>query len=226
MQDPVARRRTFAIISHPDAGKTTLTEKLLLFGGAIQLAGEVRAKANRRQTPLRLDGHRARARHFGGHLGDDVRIWRLRLQPARHARPRGFHRRHLPHADRRRFRRHGDRRGERASRRARESCSKSAACATFPSSRSSTRWTARPATRSTSSTKSRRRWLWRLRRSHGPSAAAAASPAPTIFARSRLTPLGKNAESYAVNGPDDPRVAELLARARARDCDRGVEPRH
>ena len=45
-----ARRRTFAIISHPDAGKTTLTEKLLLFGGAIQLAGEVRAKANRRQT--------------------------------------------------------------------------------------------------------------------------------------------------------------------------------
>src|SRR6266436_248565 len=46
----VERRRTFAIISHPDAGKTTLTEKLLLFGGAIQLAGEVRAKANRRQT--------------------------------------------------------------------------------------------------------------------------------------------------------------------------------
>jgi peptide chain release factor 3 len=48
--DPVARRRTFAIISHPDAGKTTLTEKLLLFGGAITLAGEVRAKANRRRT--------------------------------------------------------------------------------------------------------------------------------------------------------------------------------
>ncbi len=47
---PVARRRTFAIISHPDAGKTTLTEKLLLFGGAIQLAGEVKAKAGRRQT--------------------------------------------------------------------------------------------------------------------------------------------------------------------------------
>ncbi len=47
---PHARRRTFAIISHPDAGKTTLTEKLLYFGGAIQLAGEVRAKAGRRQT--------------------------------------------------------------------------------------------------------------------------------------------------------------------------------
>ena len=48
--NPVTRRRTFAIISHPDAGKTTLTEKMLLFGGAIQLAGEVRAKASRRQT--------------------------------------------------------------------------------------------------------------------------------------------------------------------------------
>jgi peptide chain release factor 3 len=46
----VARRRTFAIISHPDAGKTTLTEKLLLFGGAIQLAGQVRAKGDRRRT--------------------------------------------------------------------------------------------------------------------------------------------------------------------------------
>src|SRR5215472_12492196 len=46
----VDRRRTFAIISHPDAGKTTLTEKLLLFGGAIQLAGQVRAKRDRRST--------------------------------------------------------------------------------------------------------------------------------------------------------------------------------
>jgi peptide chain release factor 3 len=50
LQSLVSRRRTFAIISHPDAGKTTLTEKLLLFGGAIQLAGEVKAKANRRKT--------------------------------------------------------------------------------------------------------------------------------------------------------------------------------
>jgi peptide chain release factor 3 len=45
-----ARRRSFAIIAHPDAGKTTLTEKLLLRGGAIQLAGQVRAKGNRRRT--------------------------------------------------------------------------------------------------------------------------------------------------------------------------------
>jgi peptide chain release factor 3 len=47
---PIRRRRTFAIISHPDAGKTTLTEKLLLFGGAIQLAGEVKARGERRRA--------------------------------------------------------------------------------------------------------------------------------------------------------------------------------
>ena len=44
LQKELGRRRTFAIISHPDAGKTTLTEKLLLFGGAIQMAGAVKAK--------------------------------------------------------------------------------------------------------------------------------------------------------------------------------------
>ena len=49
-QREIARRRTFAIISHPDAGKTTLTEKLLLFGGAIQMAGHVRARGERRRT--------------------------------------------------------------------------------------------------------------------------------------------------------------------------------
>jgi len=46
----VARRRTFAIIAHPDAGKTTLTEKLLLFGGAIQMAGAVKAKGDARRA--------------------------------------------------------------------------------------------------------------------------------------------------------------------------------
>jgi peptide chain release factor 3 len=51
LQQAIRRRRTFAIISHPDAGKTTLTEKLLWFGGAIQIAGEVRArKASRHAT--------------------------------------------------------------------------------------------------------------------------------------------------------------------------------
>ena len=41
-QEAIEKRRTFGIISHPDAGKTTLTEKLLLFGGAIQTAGAVK----------------------------------------------------------------------------------------------------------------------------------------------------------------------------------------
>ena len=42
----VARRRTFAIISHPDAGKTTLTEKILLYAGAVHLAGAVQARSH------------------------------------------------------------------------------------------------------------------------------------------------------------------------------------
>jgi len=46
----IARRRTFAIISHPDAGKTTLTEKLLVYGGAIQTAGAVRARGEQRRA--------------------------------------------------------------------------------------------------------------------------------------------------------------------------------
>jgi len=50
MSAAIATRRTFAIISHPDAGKTTLTEKLLLYGNAIELAGNVRARKNQRAT--------------------------------------------------------------------------------------------------------------------------------------------------------------------------------
>ena len=49
----IKRRRTFAIISHPDAGKTTLTEKLLLYGGAINLAGSVKAKKTAKHVPYR-----------------------------------------------------------------------------------------------------------------------------------------------------------------------------
>ena len=50
LKHEIGRRRTFAIISHPDAGKTTLTEKLLLYGGAVQLAGSVTARKNQRAT--------------------------------------------------------------------------------------------------------------------------------------------------------------------------------
>src|SRR5688500_18144750 len=48
LEREVARRRTFAIISHPDAGKTTLTEKLLVYAGAIELAGAVRGRKDRK----------------------------------------------------------------------------------------------------------------------------------------------------------------------------------
>ena len=50
LAEAVARRLNFAIISHPDAGKTTLTEKLLLYGGAIQQAGAVKAKGEQRKV--------------------------------------------------------------------------------------------------------------------------------------------------------------------------------
>ena len=50
IQREVSRRRSFAIISHPDAGKTTLTEKFLLYGGALNLAGSVTARKNQRAT--------------------------------------------------------------------------------------------------------------------------------------------------------------------------------
>ena len=50
LDSEISRRRTFAIISHPDAGKTTLTEKLLVFGGAIQMAGAVKARGEQRRA--------------------------------------------------------------------------------------------------------------------------------------------------------------------------------
>ncbi len=52
----IEKRRTFAIISHPDAGKTTLTEKFLLYGGAINLAGTVKGR-NGKACSFRLDGY-------------------------------------------------------------------------------------------------------------------------------------------------------------------------
>ena len=56
----IARRRTFAIISHPDAGKTTLTEKFLLYGGAVHLAGAV--KSRKAEVGQQIDRTRAATR--------------------------------------------------------------------------------------------------------------------------------------------------------------------
>ena len=61
LEEEIKKRRTFAIISHPDAGKTTLTEKFLLYGGAINTAGSVKGKAN---CSFRLDGNREGERYF------------------------------------------------------------------------------------------------------------------------------------------------------------------
>ena len=52
LKEEISRRRTFAIISHPDVGKTTLTEKFLLYGGAIAQAGAVKGKKNSRSRTI------------------------------------------------------------------------------------------------------------------------------------------------------------------------------
>ena len=84
------RRRTFAIISHPDAGKTTLTEKFLLYGGAIDAAGAVQGKARPARRHVGLDGDGAQARHLDHLDGAAVPLPRPRDQPARHPGHRDF----------------------------------------------------------------------------------------------------------------------------------------
>ena len=64
LKKEIEKRRTFAIISHPDAGKTTLTEKFLLYGGAINLAGSVKGKQNGEARGFRLDGDRKAERYL------------------------------------------------------------------------------------------------------------------------------------------------------------------
>ena len=63
LRQEIEKRRTFAIISHPDAGKTTLTEKFLLYGGAINQASK--GKGYGKACCFRLDGDRKAERYFG-----------------------------------------------------------------------------------------------------------------------------------------------------------------
>jgi peptide chain release factor 3 len=110
LTDEIARRRTFAIISHPDAGKTTVTEKLLLFGGAIQLAGEVKARGERRQVH---SDWIAVGRERGISVSSAVMSFeheRLAFNLLDNTGPPGFQRGHLPHPDRGRQRGDGARR--------------------------------------------------------------------------------------------------------------------
>ena len=155
LREEIESRRTFAIISHPDAGKTTLTEKLLLYGGAIQTAGSVKGKQSakhavsdwmdiEKQRGISVTSSVLQFNYQGkcinildtpGHQDFSEDTYRTLmaadsavmvidalpicylLTPPRALRPRP------------------------------SSCSRSARCATFRSSPSSTRWTARPATR-------------------------------------------------------------------------------
>ena len=65
IQEEIKKRRTFAIISHPDAGKTTITEQLLYFGGEIREAGTVKGKKTGTFAKSRLDGYREATWDFG-----------------------------------------------------------------------------------------------------------------------------------------------------------------
>ena len=175
----VARRRTFAIISHPDAGKTTLTEKLLLYAGAIELAGAVRGRQDAAARRLRLDGDGAAARHLDQRGGARVRARRAPRHAARHTRAPGLQRRHLPDAARGRQRRHGARRGQGHRAADAASCSRSAARAACRCSPSSTSWISPRSIRSSCSIRSSACSASRRRRSTGRSATAPPSPGST-----------------------------------------------
>ena len=90
----IERRRTFAIISHPDAGKTTLTEKFLLYGGAINLAGSVKGKATA---------------YFRYLFRSAVQLRRLLHQHSGYPGTPGLLGGYVPYPDGSRFRRYGDR---------------------------------------------------------------------------------------------------------------------
>ena len=114
IEEEVCKRRTFAIISHPDAGKTTLTEKLLLYGGAIHVAGSgLRAQASARRRPA--TGWRwsasAASRSPRPCCSSPIAGYTLNLLDT--PGPPGFRRGHVSHAARRRQRGHADRRRQR-----------------------------------------------------------------------------------------------------------------
>ena len=146
MREEIESRRTFAIISHPDAGKTTLTEKLLLYGGAIQTAGSSRA-SRAPATPCPTGWDIEKTARYQRHLvGFAVPLRRQVHQHPGHPRPPGFQRGHLPHPGWPPTRRSWSSTRPRASRRRPSSCSRSARCGISPFSPSSTRWTGKPAT--------------------------------------------------------------------------------
>ena len=94
------RRRTFAVISHPDAGKSTLTEALALHARVIQEAGAIHGKAGRKSTVSDwMDMEKARGISISS-AALQFAVRRRGRQPARHPRPRRLLRGHLPRARR------------------------------------------------------------------------------------------------------------------------------
>ena len=108
LREEIESRRTFAIISHPDAGKTTLTEKLLLYGGAIQTAGSVKGKQSAKHAVSDwMDIEKQRG------ISVTSSVLQFNYQgKCINIRPPGLLRGYLPHPDGRRLRRHGHRRGQ------------------------------------------------------------------------------------------------------------------
>jgi peptide chain release factor 3 len=93
LAERVEQRRTFAIISHPDAGKTTLTEKLLLFAGAIHIAGSVKArKATRHATSDWMEIEKQRGISVASSVMQME--YRGKVSICSTPRPQGFFRRH------------------------------------------------------------------------------------------------------------------------------------
>ena len=207
--------RTFAIISHPDAGKTTLTEKLLLYGGAIQLAGAVKAKRGRAQRGQRLDGAGARARHLHHDQRHAVPVSRAADEPARYAGPRRLQRGHLPDAARGRRRGHAPRLRE-GRRGADEEALPRLQAAQDPHLHVREQdGPPRPRPRSSSSARSRTCSASASTRSPGRSSAAASSVASTTGSRtaftcstpstrSRAPRIGAEMPPVKVTGLDDP----------------------
>ena len=144
LQEEISRRRTFAIISHPDAGKTTLTEKFLLYGGAIAQAGAVKGK----KTPVHATSDWMEIEKQRGisvtSLGDAVPVRRLLHQHSGYPRPPGLFRGYLPHPDGGRLAPSWSSTAPKAWNPRPASSSKCAPCATFPFSPLSTRWTGKP----------------------------------------------------------------------------------
>ena len=106
LHEEISRRRTFAIISHPDAGKTTLTEKFLLYGGAIAQAGEVKGKRARAAASDWMEIEKQRG------ISVTSSVMQLLHQHSRHPGPSGLLRGYLPHAHGGGQRGHGHRRRE------------------------------------------------------------------------------------------------------------------